>query len=501
MNKTTKNRPFEKLLEKALVSEEDQPYDIPKNWMWTKCGAVSQVIRGVSYKKNQVENEKIINNCLIIRGGNIQDGEILNQSDNVYVNKNIVKDNQFLIENDIVLVSSTGSSKVIGKAASVTSNFVNESFGAFITLVRPNDQINGKFLGYYFQSSRYRKVISDLAKGSNINNIKADYLQNLRFPLPPFSEQNRIIEKIEYLFNKLEEAKQVIEKVKREFELRKIAILDKAFRGELTRKWRQNNTNIESLKKALSNINQLKSQSRIKSNTNQIKSITKEEEPFSIPETWNWVRLGEIAYYITSGSRDWSKYYSDTGAKFIRTQDINTNKLDLRNVAYMKLPDNVEGKRSLVEKNDILTTITGANVGKCALVEADIDEAYVSQSVALTKMVDKSMSKYIHLSLISPSGGGKELEERAYGIGRPVLSLEDIKNIKIPLAPLEEQQQIIKIVSTLIENEETALKKLEIDIEQIRLSILDKAFKGELGTNDPSEESAMELLKEVLKSR
>lgn len=246
-----------------------------------------------------------------------------------------------------------------------------------------------------------------------------------------------------------------------------------------------------------------KESSPIKSNTLNVKSVNEVDEPFNLPRGWKWARLGELSYYVTSGSRDWSKYYADNGSYFIRTQDINKNKLNLTNVAYVLLPEKVEGKRSLVEPFDLLTTITGANVGKCAIVEETIPEAYVSQSVALTKLIDKSMAKYVHLSLLSTCGGGGELENRAYGIGRPVLSLEDVKNIRLPIAPYRERQVMVNMVKKLLDMEETTgnLLLIEEKLDQLKNSILSKAFRGKLGTNDPTEENAIELLKEVLQEQ
>ncbi len=93
---------------------------------------------------------------------------------------------------------------------------------------------------------------------------------------------------------------------------------------------------------------------------------------------WDQATSGDLCEYITSGSRDWKKYYSDEGALFIRTQDINTDRLDLSDVARVALPKHVEGKRSRLQPGDLLMTITGANVGKVAIVPDDIPEAYVS---------------------------------------------------------------------------------------------------------------------------
>ncbi|MEC2149685.1 restriction endonuclease subunit S [Bacillus velezensis] len=500
-----KKKTIEELLEEALVPEAEQPYEIPDNWIWSNAGAVSKVLRGVSYKKHQVEVQKNDNNLLVLRGGNIQDGTILNQGDNVYVSNELVKEEQRLQKNDVVIVSSTGSSKVIGKAASVINEFVGESFGAFLTTIRPSKKIDSRYFGLYYQTANYRNVISSLAKGSNINNIKKEHLDSLSFPQPPLDEQKRIVEKVESLLGKVEEAKQLIDEAKETFELRRAAILDKAFRGELTRKWREKNADIDifEVQEHLDRLRADKESSPIKSNTLNVKSVNEVDEPFNLPRGWKWARLGELSYYVTSGSRDWSKYYADNGSYFIRTQDINKNKLNLTNVAYVLLPEKVEGKRSLVEPFDLLTTITGANVGKCAIVEETIPEAYVSQSVALTKLIDKSMAKYVHLSLLSTCGGGGELENRAYGIGRPVLSLEDVKNIRLPIAPYRERQVMVNMVKKLLDMEETTgnLLLIEEKLDQLKNSILSKAFRGKLGTNDPTEENAIELLKEVLQEQ
>src|SRR4051812_12930086 len=105
-----------------------------------------------------------------------------------------------------------------------------------------------------------------------------------------------------------------------------------------------------------------------------------------LPNGWVLTNTGELCAYITSGSRDWKKFYSSEGAVFIRTQDINTDRLSLEDVAFVNLPSKVEGKRSLVEPDDLLVTITGANVGKVAIVPEGVPEAYVSQSVGLMKL-------------------------------------------------------------------------------------------------------------------
>ncbi|MEM9276665.1 MAG: restriction endonuclease subunit S [Cyanobacteria bacterium P01_F01_bin.143] len=203
---------------------------------------------------------------------------------------------------------------------------------------------------------------------------------------------------------------------------------------------------------------------------------------------------------MTSGSRDWKKYYSDYGAYFIRTQDIKTNKLELDNAAHVDLPKNVEGKRSLVEKGDLLMTITGANVGKVAIVDQKIPEAYISQSVALMKPIDPEITPYLHYYFQSDSFGSKMINELVYGVGRPVLSLENMREVAVALPCLEEQKVIVselELKFSTIEKIENELISAVNKAEMLRQSILKKAFSGQLVKQNNEEEPAFKLLMRV----
>ena len=170
-----------------------------------------------------------------------------------------------------------------------------------------------------------------------------------------------------------------------------------------------------------------------------------------LPQGWAETTLGTLSEYITSGSRDWSCYYADQGSLFIRTQDIKTNSLDnFSNIARVALPEKVEGKRTLVLPNDILITITGANVGKVARVPDEMPEAYVSQSVALVRLCQPEQARFLQKAIMCPQDDGvTALRGAAYGQGRPVLSLDDVRDTPIPLPPLPEQRRIVRKLDTL----------------------------------------------------
>ena len=202
-----------------------------------------------------------------------------------------------------------------------------------------------------------------------------------------------------------------------------------------------------------------------------------------LPESWAECDLNDLLEYVTSGSRDWSKYYAEVGANFIRTQDINQNKLNLDSVAKVSLPEKVEGKRTLVKKDDLLITITGANVGKCARVNTNIPESYVSQSVALVRLVDPSLSEFLQRQIIAPIGDQTALQKAAYGMGRPVLNLKNIRDFKVKLPAPSEQKFITEKLDALlaqVENTKARLERIPQILKRFRQSVLGAAVSGKL---------------------
>lgn len=132
----------EERLQAALVPDWEWPYKLPENWCWTKIGSISSLHRGVSYKKTDAHTERRENSCLVMRGGNICEGSIDTEADNIYVDISLVAENQIVRKNDIIIVASTGSTKVIGRAGISKMDYLDVAFGAFLLLVRPSTKVN-----------------------------------------------------------------------------------------------------------------------------------------------------------------------------------------------------------------------------------------------------------------------------------------------------------------------------------------------------------------------
>lgn len=157
---------------------------------YVRVGEVADQIRGVTYGKEDVLATESRNGVPVLRANNIaEDGLVFD--DLVYIADRQVSERQRLRVGDIVIAASSGSLSVVGKAAQLHATF-DGAFGAFCKVVRPGPQVNPRYLGHFFRTPDYRRKISSLAAGANINNLKSADIDNLEIPLPPLPEQQRI---------------------------------------------------------------------------------------------------------------------------------------------------------------------------------------------------------------------------------------------------------------------------------------------------------------------
>lgn len=449
----------EERLQAALVPDWEWPYKLPGNWCWTKIGSISSLHRGVSYKKTDAHTERRENSCLVMRGGNICEGSIDTEADNIYVDISLVAENQIVRKNDIIIVASTGSTKVIGRAGISKMDYLDVAFGAFLLLVRPSTKVNQRYIDYFFLSDNYRNRIKKLASGININNIRGEYITETLVPLAPLAEQQRIVDRIESLFAKLDEAKEKAQAVVDSFETRKAAILHKAFTGELTAKWREEN------------------------------GVSSKE--------WTTCSLSKCCKIGSGGtpSRKSSKYYAGN-IPWIKTGEIEWNEVvDSEEKISQEAIDNSSAK--LYDPGAVLVAMYGMGVtrGRASILGV---KAATNQAVCVLQPQEHLNNRYLfyffmcnYWSMREQAVGGNQLNLSATIIGK--------QNIDIP--PVSEQLEIVRILDNLNAKERSTKEIAETVIEQIdtlKKAILARAFRGELGTNNPSEESALELLKRIL---
>lgn len=188
---------FEKHIQVHPMKYPDTPFEIPYNWIFEKLGNFVSVVTGTSYNSSDLDFDGI----RILRGGNLIDKthSVQFQSDDIFISKDMFDITKQPKEKDIVIVASTGSKTVIGKPAFVDQNLDNVQIGAFLRIIRPKYSKYAEYLRLIFMSKYYRNHITNTTQGTNINNISKKHIEDLLIPIPPLSEQKRIIEKVKQI--------------------------------------------------------------------------------------------------------------------------------------------------------------------------------------------------------------------------------------------------------------------------------------------------------------
>lgn len=367
--------------------------------------------------------------------------------------------------------------------------------------------IQPKFVSYYANEVGQSHFLGGGKQTTNLASISMATLRALPVVVPPSAEQTRIVAKIDALQTRSSSVKEALDAIPPLLEKFRQSVLAAAFRGDLTREWREAHPDVEPAEKLLERIRAERKRRWVDANP---KKAYVEPEPVDtaglpeLPGGWCWARFDELLTYVTSGSRGWGDYYSESGPVFIRAQDIKTDFLDVDGVAHVCLPSTAEGTRTLVQAGDLLVTITGANVTKAAVAPGGLGEAYVSQHVALCRPVLLATSGLLHLWLVSEANGRGQLLKAAYGGGKPGLGLENIRDVMVALPPLAEQtaleskvQRIIKVA----DEQSMAVTTRRDLLATLTQSILSKAFRGELVPQDPNDEPASALLDRIRRER
>ncbi|WP_040328101.1 restriction endonuclease subunit S [Clostridium ihumii] len=447
---------LEEKLEEAIV--KDIPYEIPQNWIWSKLDSISTLVTGNTPSKKNLEYYG--ENVPFIKPNDLDQGRRLKSS--IEMLSSLGAEKARILPKGSTAVCCIGS---IGKTAYLeVEGATNQQINSII----PN-KVNNLYIYYYVLSEYFQRELISNSSATTISIINKSKMGELAIAVPPLKEQQRIVDKIESLFEKLDKSKELIEEARDDFEKRKSVITYKAFRGKLN----ERNGCIK-LDKGL-------------------------EGYYKVPENWEWLKLKDVCEKITDGTHKSPKSYSEGKYKYVTAKNIKEWGIDLSNITYLTKEDHqVIYNRCDVQFGDVLYIKDGATTGIATINELD-EEFSLLSSVAMLRVNSNLINKYLAYVLNSNEIKTKILES-VKGVAITRLTLKKINEIIIPVPPLEEQKEIVGILDQLLgeESKIEELTRLEDQIELIKKSILAKAFRGQLGTNCEDDESALELLKEIL---
>lgn len=422
--------------------EDALPFDIPSSWEWTKLGDLVSVIGGTSYKSNEISKTGV----RILRGGNIQKSEVIYFDNDVFLPVSFLDVEKTIKNGDVLIVASTGSKAVIGKPGFVFEDDENTQIGAFLRIVRPKYLSLAPYIRTIFDSEYYRSHIRNQVQGMNINNVKNEHITEFIVPIPPLAEQARIVAKIEELLPLIEsygDTEEHLKKLNAEFpdKLRK-SILQQAVQGKLTERDPADEPASELLKRIRAEKAKLIAEGKIKKEKPS-PPITDEEKPFDIPDTWEWVRLGELGETQT-GTTPSTKNPAFFGndIPFIKPADIYADHINYENEG-LSFAGSEQGR--IISKNSIMMVCIGGSIGKTY---------YNDRSVCCNQQINTITPifcsvKYVWLAM-SSNYFRCELQKEATGTATPIINKSLWSNIVIPLPPLAEQERIVARVEELL---------------------------------------------------
>lgn len=412
--------------------------ELPEGWAQVPPLRVAALLRGVSYEKGEAKAAPAAGLVALLRANNITDRGLV-FDDLQHVPAGRVSDAQRLQVGDVVIAMSSGSKSVVGKAAALNAPW-SGTFGAFCGALRPNPALDARYFGLFFETKEYRDAISEMSAGTNINNLKRDYFDQLRLPVAPLAEQRNIVAKVEALLEQVRRATDRLDRVLLLLKRFRLAVLSEACSGDLTKPWRE-----------------------------------------SIPSLspWDTARVGDLCPVVQYGYTASARAGSD-GPRFLRITDIQGGCVDWASVPTCDITP-TDARKFALHHGDIVFARSGATTGKSYLL-TDCPPAVFASYLIRVRAGERVLPNYLHLCFQTASYW-HYIADNVAGNAQPNCNATKLADLEVLVPPLEEQAEIVRRVDGLFAIATSIEQRVERAAARARRmpqAILSKAFAGEL---------------------
>ncbi len=446
---------MEEKLEQALVPDEEQPYIIPENWAWVKFGSLAMDMAdgpfGSNLKREHYTDKKEVR---IIQLSNIGENGWRDENTKYTTFEHVKTISRSKVKpGEIVIAKMMPAGRAIKVPDEEKAYVLSSDAVKFV----PKNPLDTDYLLNAINSRTFRNQVSSETQGITRARTSIGKLKTYAFPLAPLAEQQRIVNCIERLLSELNRAKELAQNALDSFETRKAAILHKAFTGELTAKWR--------------------------------------EENGVGMDSWEEIRLGELLKPMVTKRPDNDKQtfrYIDIDAIDNKTQTVREPKTTLVSEAPSR------SSRS-IEAGNVVFSLVRPYLKNIAYIPEELSDCIASTGFYVCRCKPQLDSMFLY-NLLCSQDTINYFTSYMKGDNSPSIRKDDFEGLMVNLPSMPEQQEIVHILGELLEKEEKAKEICDVidKIDLMKKAILARAFRGELGTNDTSEESAIELLKDVL---
>ena len=476
----------EERLQAALVPDWEWPYKLPENWCWTTVGAINQYV-GISADPTKAKNKTFELYSVPSSADNYPE---------IVLGADIGSTKQSVKKGDVLLCKINPRINRVWKVSKYTDHSLLASSE---WIVIRNSGLISNYLMWCFRSPYFRGyMLSNVSGvGGSLMRAQPKFDQGYPVPVPPLAEQQRIVDRIESLFSKLDEAKEKAQAVVDSFETRKAAILHKAFTGELTAKWREEHYATDNT--VLMDIKNYSSSWSAKEKDLLSREQAK-SEVVVLDNGHEWIRctIGAVGR-VTNGStplRKEPKYWSGK-IPWISSGEVRNNIIESSNECISE-EGYANSSVKLLPIGTVLIAMIGEGKtrGQSAILNI---EATINQNVAAIVVEHNCVLPYYIWYWLQMNYAKNR--EKGSGSGPQALNCQRVRELDFFVPNLKEQKEVVNILRKALAKEQQSKEAAEAVLDQIDLmkkSILARAFRGELGTNDPSEESAVELLKRTI---
>ncbi len=419
------------------ITDDEIPFDIPDSWMWVYIGDIFQHNTGKAL--NGVHGAGKMLPYITTSNLYWNRFELDNLKEMPFTETELEK---CTVQKGDLLVCEGGD---FGRTA-VWSFDMPMRIQNHIHRLRPYADIDVNF--YYFVFYLYKSMGVIAGKGIGIQGLSSDRLHNILVPLPPLAEQKRIVAKIEELEPLIAEydtAETALTALNTAFpEQMKKSILQQAIQGKLVEQDPNDEPATVLLERIKAEKAALVKAGKIKRDK-PLPPITDDEIPFDIPDSWTWVRLGDIAI-VNGGFAFKSSQYKSKGVRVVRISDFDED--GFKNNKIVRYEYNNTLEQYLIEANNIIMAMTGGTVGKSYFVVETKEPMVSNQRVATIKINSNSYPKYVNYVILAPII--QKLIQISKNSTNDNISMDLINNFILPLPPLAEQKRIVAKIEELM---------------------------------------------------
>ncbi len=393
-----------------------------------RVAELAEQVRGVSFGREDASPTPRPGYLPVLRAGNITD-EGLIFDDLVFVPAERISSRQRIRRHDVVIVASSGSLAVVGRAARALADYEG-GFGAFCKVLRPGPKVDPGYFAHFFKTPEYRRRVSALAAGININNLRNEHLDDMQIRLPPLPEERRIAE-----------------------------VLDRA--EELRAKRRAALAQLDTLTQSM--------------------FLDMFGDPAMNPKGWPLVYLAEHTLKIGSGSTPTGGEvaYKASGISLIRSLNVRDGAFSFENLAFIDDRQAIKLAGVVVEKDDVLLNITGASVARVCRAPEAVLPARVNQHVSIIRPKPSINPSFLEQLLLSPSMKTRLLEIGGSGATREAITKAQIEELRILSPPLTLQQEFANRVGAVEILKVSHLASLA-ELDTLFATLQHRGFRGEL---------------------